>query len=219
MDVEGGHVARVDRLALLLAVLHVLAREIDDRARLVLAEDAQIDVAHERLVLVRVLAARALDRRGTAHERTGLGVASHRLQQRGTTLLLLRQQLPGLAHDRLVFLAAPPGVAVCVAARRLPRGEDVVLRMAVQVDQPGHDHALGVDRPHPLGSTLADRGDIRALDDHVPIVDAIPGSEDNAAERERVTGLGAGSASEPLPLAQDRILWDGPADAGGVDRL
>jgi hypothetical protein len=91
--------------------------------------------------------------------------------------------------------------------------------MAVEVDQPGHDHGLGVDRPHSLGSTLADRGDISALDDDVPIVDAILGSEDNAAERERLTGLGAGSAREPLPLAQDRVLWDGPADAGGVDGL
>jgi hypothetical protein len=75
VHVQGGHVAGVDLGPHLGRVLGGRATKVDHRARLVLAEDAQVDVADERLLLAGVLPARALDRRRAADERARLGVA------------------------------------------------------------------------------------------------------------------------------------------------
>ena len=92
----------------------------------------------------RRFAAGALDRGHAADQRPDLGVAE---------LLLDEPRAAGsrVANQQLVLLAAAPGVAVEVVLRRLPGGEDVELGVAVEVDQPGGDHAVGLDDRRPSG--------------------------------------------------------------------
>ena len=145
------------------------------------AEDPLVDVAHQRLVLIaRGLPAGALDRGHAPDERPDLRVAElglgrHRLQQP-----VLR-----LAHELLVEVAAAPGVAVGELPRRLPGGEHVELRVAVQVDQPGQDHAVGLGDGNPVGLRLRDGLDRAPPADHdVGVLDRPLGGQHAAPERE-----------------------------------
>ena len=145
-------------------------RQVDRCAGAVLAEDHPVHVAHHGLARALRRPAGSLDRGHSPDQRPDLGVP-----QLGALGQLRDQCVLRVADELLVGLAAPPGVAVHVGLRRLPRCEHVELRVPVQVQHSRHDHAVGLDRPHASWLALRDGGDRAFLDADPALADPFRG--------------------------------------------
>ena len=190
-------------------------REVDHGASPVLPEDVQVDVAHERLPATGrgAAGARALNRRGPSHQGADLGVAELGLRRH-----LGEQGVLRVADELVVDVARAPLVAVREQPRRLPGREHVELRVPVQVDQPGEDHAAGLEHPHSRGSGLLHRRHRPAVDDHVPVVPRGVGGDHGPPQGERRRRGGCRPrAVVPVPGATTRgRRGDRLVDALGV---
>ena len=167
------------------------AVEVHGAAGDLAAEDQQVDVADQRLCLVRVVLGGALDRSHPADRGADLGVAGHRCLDRHR-LPARGQRRPWLLDQLVVLLAVAPPASVDVGLGRLPRREHVVLRMPMEIDQTGEDHPPGRDRQLDitwLGRT--DRDDLAALDHHPSPGERAVALQHGPPERHRFRGSAA----------------------------
>jgi hypothetical protein len=167
VQVEGVDLAVVDILNDLCeagGVAGARRGQVDHCAGAVLPEDEQIHVPDESLARgAGAGGAGPLDGGDAADQGADLGVPQLRARRE-----LADQDVLGVADELVVDLAVPPPVAVREQGRWLPGGEDVELRMSVQVDQPGQDDPAGVQHVHPGRSVLLDGGDLLSVDHDVP---------------------------------------------------
>src|SRR5262245_52499859 len=104
-------------------------------------------MAHDWLTLRAVLAIVALDGRRSADESTNFTVPGNEPID-SSVLPVVGRFIERVLNDGFVFVAVLPYVAVRVEVRWLPSGNDVPVRMPVEVDQSGQDHAIGVQDLH-----------------------------------------------------------------------
>ena len=157
-----------------------------------LPEDPPVDVPDERFLDGLELPVRALDRGRAGDEGTRFRVAAEGPLERRRLL----EDGEGLLDDLVVLARRAPAAAVLVQPRRLPGGEDVVLGMAVQVDQAGQDDAVGLD-PGDAGTRRRgpDPRDRVAGDLDPAVLDHPVGRQDGPLEGERATGGDADGAA------------------------
>ena len=155
-------------------------RQVDHRARAVRAEGPLVEVAHERLRRGAARAGGPLDAGDSADERAHLGVAGLSLRRD-----LGQQDVLRVADEGLVGRGPTPRVAVGVELRRLPRGEDVELRVPVQVEQAGQDDTVGLEHGDVGRFALGDAVDHAVGDGDVAARPRPVGRDDGAVQRER----------------------------------
>ena len=155
-------------------------RQVDHRPRPVRTEGPLVDVAHEWLRRRAARTGGTLDAGDAADQRAHLGVA-----RLGLGRHLRQQHVLWVTDQRLVGLRAPPRVAVRIELRRLPRGEDVELRVPVQVEKPGQDDPVGLEHPHVGRLALGDARDLAARHRDVAAAPGAVRRDHRAVQRER----------------------------------
>ena len=178
-------------------------------AHAVLTEVDALEVAHQRAHARG--RRRALDAGGAADQRARFAVAQRLALQAGRGDRVLR-----CLDQRLVELGVRPLIAVLVALAQIRERDVVVLDVAVAIDEPGEDHAAGVDHGHAHGRARLHRDDLLAVDhhvaveldaqraDHVALERVLAGADRRAAAR--AVGRRAGAVGLAALARADRVV-------------